>query len=117
MTCSKLTTFSLIFAAASLSACSTVKMPNLDFFKSSEFEEDAKNLGDYPDIADTPEAPSDVRSAAVWDAEAKKLIKERDSFIASKDISSEPVKSAAELEREAAALRARARAYQADDPQ
>ena len=64
MTISKLTTFSLILAAASLSACSTVKMPNLDFFKSSEFEEDAKNLGDYPScLLYTSPSPRDQRGS------------------------------------------------------
>ena len=117
MTTSKLATFSLIIAAASLSACSTVKMPNLDFFKASEFEEDAKNLGDYPKISETPTAPTDVRSAALWDSEAKKLIKERDAFNAAKGSIAEPLKSEAELAREAAALRAKVHAYKADDPQ
>lgn len=117
MTFSKIATLSLILAAASLSACSTVKMPNLDFFKSSEFEEDAKNLGDYPDIADTPTAPTDVRPAELWDSEAKKLIAERDAFNAAQGRIDEPVKSEAELEREAAELRAKVRAYIADDPQ
>jgi len=116
MTTSKLATFSLILAAASLSACSTVKMPNLDFFKSSEFEEDAKNFSDYPSVADTPSAPTDVRSAALWDSEAKKLIKERDAFNAAKGQIEEPAKSEAGLVREAAALRAKARAYKLDDP-
>ena len=116
MTYSKLATFSLILAAASLSACTTVKMPNLDFFKSSEFEEDAKNLSEFPSIADTPSAPTDVRSAALWDIEAKKLIKERDGFNAAKGGIDEPARSESELASEAAALRARVRAYQADDP-
>jgi len=116
MTRSKLAKFSLILAAASLSACSTVSMPNLDFLKSSEFEEDAKNIGDYPDVADTPTAPTDVRSSALWDIEAKKLIAERDAFNKDRGQFSETPKSEAELAREAAALRAKARAYQADDP-
>lgn len=119
MTFSKIATFSLILAAASLSACSTVKMPNLDFLKSLGFEDeaDAKSLGDYPEIADTPTAPTDVRSAAIWDSEAKKLIAERDAFNAAKSSIAEPLRSEAELEREAAELRAKVRAYKADDPQ
>jgi len=116
MTRSKLALFSLMIAAASLSACSTVKMPNLDFLKSSEFEEDAKNIGGYPSLADTPTPPTDVRAGSEWDIEAKKLIAQRDAFNReSRDISG-PVKSEAELARELAALRAKARAYQADDP-
>ena len=119
MTCSKLKTFSLILAAASLSACSTVQMPNLDILKSLGFEneDDAEELGEFPSIADTPSAPTDVRSAALWDIEANKLIKERDDFNAAKGTIDAPAKSEAELAREAAALRARVRAYQADDPQ
>ena len=119
MTRSKLATFSLIIAAASLSACSTVQMPNLDILKSLGFEDedDAENLGDYPSVADTPTAPTDVRAAKIWDSEAKKLIKQRDAFNDAKDEMMEPAKSEAELAREAAALRAKVRAYQADDPQ
>ena len=116
MTRSKLASFLLIIAAASLSACSTVSMPNFDFLKSSEFEEDAKNIGDYPSVSDTPTAPTDVRSAALWDAEAKKLMRERDAFNNGRATIEAPAKSEAELAREAAALRAKARAYQADDP-
>ena len=118
MTSSKLATFSLILAAASLSACSTVQLPNLDILKSLGFEneDDAEELGDYPSVSDTPSAPTDVRSAALWDIEAKKLIKERDAFNAEKSTIAEPAKSEAELAREAAALRAKVRAYQADDP-
>jgi len=116
MTYSKLATFSLIIAAASLSACSTVKIPNLDFLKASAFEEDAKNIGGYPSISDTPTAPTDVRSAALWDIEAKKLLKERDAFNNGRAGPQEPAKSEVELARDLAALRAKARAYQADDP-
>jgi len=116
MTCSKLTTFSLILAAASLSACSTVKMPNLDILKSLGFEEDAEDLGEYPSIADTPNTPTDVRSAELWDTEAKKLIKERDAFKTAKSTINESAKSDAELVRDAASLRAKVHAYKADDP-
>ena len=99
MTCSKLKTFSLILAAASLSACSTVQMPNLDILKSLGFEneDDAEELGEFPSIADTPSAPTDVRSAALWDIEANKLIKERDDFNAAKGTIDAPAKSEAEL--------------------
>ena len=117
MTPKKLATLSLILAASSLSACSTVKMPNLDFLKTLGFEDDAQKLGDYPDISDTPTAPTDVRSAEQWDIEAKKLMQERDAFNAERGVFSEPPKSADELAREAAALRAKVHAYQADDPQ
>ena len=117
MTRSRLGTYAIILAAASLSACSTVKMPNLDFFKSLGFEDNTKSLSDYPDIADTPTAPTDVRSAKQWDLEAKKLMQERDAFNAERGEFSEASKSADELAREAAALRARVHAYKADDPQ
>jgi len=92
-------------------------MPNLDFLKSSDFAEDAKNIGDYPRVADTPTAPTDVRSAELWDVEAEKLIQQRDSFNTGLAGVAEPAKSEAELARELAALRAKVRAYKADDPQ
>ena len=48
---STLAIFSLIIAAASLSACSTVKMPNLDFLKFSEFEEEGGGFDDVVQLA------------------------------------------------------------------
>lgn len=117
MTSPKFAKVALILAAASLSACSTVSMPNLDFLKGSDFTEEAENIGDYPSVSDTPTAPTDIRSAALWDIEAKKLMRERDAFKAGQAGLQAPTKSEAELEREAAALRAKARAYKADDPQ
>ena len=117
MTYSKLATFSLVIAATSLSACSTVKLPNLDIFKASAFEEDAKNIGDFPDVSDTPSAPTDVRSAALWDIEANKLLRERDAFNQGRVDAVEPTKSETELARELDILRAKARAYKADDPE
>ncbi len=115
MTGSKFAKFALIAATACLSACSTVKMPNLDFFQSSEFEEEAKNIGDYPDVADTPAVPTDVRSAKRWDKQARKLIAKRDTFDTPRPV--DPTRTETEIARDTEALKARARAYKADDPQ
>jgi len=49
--------------------------------------------------------------------EAEKLIQQRDSFNTGLAGVAEPAKSEAELARELAALRAKVRAYKADDPQ
>ena len=115
MTGSKFVKLALITAATSLSACSTVKMPNLDFFKSSAFEEEAKNIGDYPDVTDAPAAPTNVRPARTWDTQAKLLMAKRDAFDTPRPV--DPTRTETEISRDTDALKARARAYKADDPQ
>ena len=103
----------LSIAAMSLSACSTVKMPDFNLGKLAEFK-DAKIDGDYPSVADAPEVPTEIRSDAAWDQSAKALIGMRDSFeIPDGDASAKtPAEIAAEFER----LRAQTQAYKADDP-
>lgn len=115
MTKSFATKFALILAAAAMSGCSTVKMPDLDFLKLPEFSEEAKNISDYPKVSDAPSAPTDVRKDAAWDVEAKKLMKERDNFNVPEP--SGVAKSDAELQRDVDALKAKVHAYKADDPQ
>jgi len=107
--------FAIVTAAASLSACTTVRMPDLDFLKLPEFRDEANNIKGYPKASDAPTAPTDVRNATVWDTEAKKLMAERDSFNAPASV--ESTKSDTEIAREADALKAKVHAYKADDPQ
>lgn len=101
--------------AGGLAGCSTVKMPNLDKFKLSGFFNDENKIDDYPKVSDAPSAPTDIRSDAAWDTDAKNLIKKRDAF---NDLGGNGVAiSDAEFERDLEALKAKVRAYKADDPQ
>jgi len=102
-------------AVAVLSGCSTVRIPNVDFLKLPEFREDANNIKDYPKVSDAPLAPTDVRSAAQWDADAKAIIAKRDAERAAGEIADAPVVPLSPEEQ--AALKAKVRAYKLDDPQ
>jgi len=104
----------LIAAALCLSGCTTVKMPDLSFAKLKGFFAENDEIDDYPKVADAPAIPTDIRSDAAWDEGAKNLLKLRDEF---KALENDGVaKSDAEIERDLEALRAKVRAYKADDP-
>jgi len=90
-------------------------MPDLGLFGSSEFEEEAKNIGDYPDVSAAPSAPTGVKSAKYWDKEAQKLISERDNFSPPAPI--DETRTDTEIARDLEALKAKVNAYKADDPQ
>ena len=115
MTGKSLTKIALIAAAVSLASCSTVKLPDLDILKMTGWLEELRDVEAYPKVSETPDAPTDIRSDAAWDSDAKNLIKMRDEFEALKGDG--VVKSDAELAQELDALRAKVRAYKADDPQ
>ena len=74
----------IIFSVFSMSACSSIKMPNLDFIKipefRKEFREDAKNIGKYPEVANAPQRPNDIRSDEEWDKAAKTIMAEGEAF-------------------------------------
>ncbi len=104
-----------VVAALSLSACATVKMPNLDFLGSG-FEEDAKNIDpSIPSVDEAPSIPTDVRSASEWDNSARAMLSIRDGFEVP-DVSDEQL-TPEELEQRFEDLKAKAQAYKADDPQ
>ncbi len=97
-----------------LPSCASLKMPNLDFIKLPEFKEDAKNIGDYPSVADAPLAPQDIRSDKRWDKDARSLMKKRDALqppVLPDALSDE------EIEAEMQSLAAKAQAYKRDDPE
>lgn len=105
----------LMSAMLGLAGCSTVKLPDFNMPSFSGFFEDSDKIDDYPKVSDTPAVPTDIRSDAAWDADAKKLIKMRDEF---NDLGENGVaKSDAEFKRDLEALKAKVRAYKADDPQ
>lgn len=96
------------------SACQTVKMPKIDIMKSPEFSEDAANIAkDYPSVRDAPVEPTDIRSAAQWDKDARALQALRETAT---KIGIEPSLSEAEIEAQFDALKAKAQAYKLDDP-
>ncbi len=102
-------------AALYLSGCSTVKLPDLDLLKMSSFFDEVRNVEGYPKISDAPAAPTDIRSDTAWDTQAKNLLKMRDGFSPERlDIT---IKSDEDFTRDVEALKARVRAYKADDPQ
>ncbi|WP_427450860.1 hypothetical protein [Litorimonas sp. WD9-15] len=104
----------LLTAVLSISACQTVKMPNLDVIKSPEFSEDAANIErSYPRPVDAPVLPQDVRSGAQWDKDAIALQRLRDL---SDKAEPEPVLSEKDIEDRYNALKDKAQAYKDDDP-
>ncbi len=105
----------LLAAPAFLSACSSVSLPNVDFLKLPEFQEEAKNVKDYPNISEAPALPTDLRSASAWDTAANDLISARDGFAIPED--AQPAKTEAEILNEFKELREKVNAYKKDDPQ
>ena len=100
-----------------MGGCSTVKLP---IAKLSEFGDAAKKLNqDFPDVADAPSAPSDIPSAAEFDASAKRLMAVRDGFtVPGGDVSDDgQAKTKAEFDAEYQRQVNRVNAYRADDPQ
>lgn len=102
-------------AVVLMSGCQTVKLPNIDLVKLPEFKEDIENPSDYPNVADAPEIPTDVRSDKAWDKAARDIMAKRESFTKPQTENSE--KSDAEILSDIERLKADARAYKADDPQ
>lgn len=104
-----------LISAFSLSACSTVKMPNLDFLDAG-FEEDARNIDQsVPSVDEAPEIPTGVRTTAEWDKSAREMINLRDRF--SVPVSPEPAVSEQEFDERFESLKSQAQAYKEDDPQ
>lgn len=105
----------VLVSALSLSACSTVKMPNLDFLN-SEFKEDARVIDQtVPSVDEVPEVPTDVRSTAEWDKSAKEMMAVRDGFTV--PVAPEPPVSEQEFDARFEQLKSKAQAYKEDDPQ
>jgi len=105
----------VLTALSGLSACSTVKVPNIDFVKLPGFEKEAENIGGYPNAAEAPEAPTDTRSKSAWDSAAKDIIRQRDGFVIP-STGNDPIKTDAQIEQELQRLKEKAREYKLDDP-
>ncbi len=111
----KLTKLALFSAVFALAGCTTVKLPDIDFLRMTGFFDNKDKIDDYPKVSDAPSRPTGTRTHAVWDAEAKELITKRDLFNDLDGYSA--AKSDAQIESDLDALRAKVRAYKADDPQ
>lgn len=105
---------SLTLIGLSLSACQTVKMPKLDFLRSSEFQEDSQNISNsYPAVSEVPSTPKEIRSAAQWDKDVRELMALEDKLNIPDN--TDAALSDAEVDARMQELRQRVRAYQADD--
>jgi hypothetical protein len=69
-----------MLAAAGLSACASLKVPDFDSLNFPDFREEAENIGDYPSAAEAPQVPTDLRPDEAWDNAAKDLIARRDAL-------------------------------------
>lgn len=94
--------------------CTSIKIPDVDFFKLPEYKE-AKKDAAYPEAGDAPSAPMDKRSKAAWDSAAQTLIDTRDNFNAPSG--GGPERSPEDIQREYDALKAKIDEYKIDDPQ
>jgi hypothetical protein len=108
-------TSALVLCSLIVSGCASLKVPDLDFMKLPEFKEEAENLDGYPKVEDAPEAPTDVRSDAQWDKDAKNLISKRDGFGPIPE--GEPMETDSEFNRKVDELVAKVEEYKLDDPQ
>lgn len=86
----------------------------IDIMKSPEFATDAVNVGtDYPSVGDAPAAPTDIRSDAQWDTDARAMQALRNNSVLT---GAQPGLTEAEVRAEFEALQAKAQAYKLDDP-
>jgi len=94
--------------------CSSVDIPEI--MSLPEFSKKAENVDDleFPDPADAPVVPDDMRSNSQWDSAASNLLKQQDDFNVPVDVDGD--KSDAELLKEINALKAKVKEYKRDDP-
>ena len=104
----------LAFGLLALGGCASVKIPKIDFIKFPEFKKEAENIGGYPDVADTPQRPTTLRSDEEWDQAAKNIIALRDQFVPPKDY--EKPLTDPQVEQKIKSLHEKVEAYKADDP-
>ena len=107
-------TISVVTLTILLSSCSTMKLPDMDFIKFPEFQEDAENIPDYPKVADAAEKPTDLRSDKQWDQAAETIIAKRDGF---SDPDLDDPRTDAEINSEMQNLGNEVEAYKIDDPE
>lgn len=101
-------------AAAILPGCASVKLPELDFMGTSDFNEEISDLEmSFPSPDETPDMPAGVRTAAEWDQSAREMEDLYDDV----DIPDlEPALSPEVFDRQFEAAQTEAEAYKDDDP-
>ena len=110
----KLAKIALISAVFGLAGCTTVKLPDINLLRMTGLFDNKDKIDGYPRVSDAPDLPTGTRTNADWDTEAKAIIKKRDVF---NDLDGNGVAiSDAEFQRDVEALKAKVRAYKADDP-
>ena len=106
-------------AALSMASCASldvpdVNLPSVNFMGESAFSEDVAQLDpSYPRPEETPEVPTDVRSAAEWDATAREM-QQLDNLPDAPDAA--PSLTDEEFNAQFEAAKAATEAYKADDP-
>ncbi len=98
--------------SASLTAC--VSMPDFDQASDipPEFQTEIDSLDGYAALGDSPAMPTDMRSAAQWDARAARLLARSNAF---DSVSAAP--SARDMSVAYAQLMTLLHEYRLDDPQ
>ncbi len=114
MTFKRVRNLSIIIASGFLTGCVSVKIPNFDFIKFTEFKQDAENVGDYPKVEDAQNAPENLRTDEQWDGAANRIMSKRDAL---KVPNSGDDKTGADIEKELEKVGAQVDAYKDDDPQ
>lgn len=101
-------------AAAALPGCASVKLPDLDFMGSSDFNEEISDLEmSFPSPGDTPDMPAGVRTAEEWDESAREM---QELYDAVEVPDLEPALSPEVFDRQFKAAKDEAEAYKDDDP-
>ena len=103
--------FVLLASAVFLSGCSSLNLPEVGAL-GEMFRNTNTDLNDTPDLDAAPVVPDDLRSNAEWDAAARMIQAERESFA---DVG--PGEPVGNLDAEVERLKAEVRAYTLDDPQ
>lgn len=103
-----------VMTAASLQACVSVDLPNVDFMGDTDFSEDIEQLdSSFPSADETPDIPTDVRTAKQWDDSARQMQTLYDEVNVPE---LEPALSAEEFQRRFEAAQEAANEYKEDDP-
>ena len=104
----------MVVIGAILSGCTSIKIPDFDFIKFPEFKEEAKNVPDYPSVADAPPVPKGIRSDKAWDQSAKNVLAKRDAFVVPNN---EGALTDAQTVQKIQNLGTKVEEYKKDDPQ
>jgi len=101
----------LFFALFIIHGCTTVRVPNLDFF-----DKNKSDLGKYPKLSDLPDLPEDLRPVKQWDNQVKKIIKDRKNVSDDIKTISKEETSTVDILDEIITLKTIVKSYKNDDP-